>query len=261
MPRLRLPESSYGLLALFAALAALEVVARAELISSSQFPPVSEMFRAIGAELPSATFWSDVARTVQGWGVGLVAAFTVAVPLGVLIGSNALVYRSLRVPIEFLRPIPSVALIPLVVLTLGTGLESKIFLVAFAAFWPLFMQTMYGVQDSDPLARDTARVFRVGPVARFALVTLAGAAPYVATGLRVASSIALVLAITTELLIGVDGLGRSISIAQQSGAVELTYALVVVTGILGWVLNSVFARVERRVLRWHSVHRRAEAKT
>ena len=61
--------------------------------------------------------------------------------------------------IEFLRPIPSVALIPLAVLIYGSGLESKVFLAAFAATWPLLMQTLYGVQDVDPVATDTARSF------------------------------------------------------------------------------------------------------
>ena len=65
-------------------------------------------------------------------------------------------------PIEFLRPIPSVALIPLAVLVYGTGLQSKVFLAAFAAFWPLFVQTLYGVQDVDPVVTDTARSFGLG---------------------------------------------------------------------------------------------------
>ena len=67
-------------------------------------------------------------------------------------------------PIEFLRPIPSAALIPLLVLTLGTNVKSEVFLAAFGAFWPLLVQTMYGVRDVDPVALDTARSFGVGPL-------------------------------------------------------------------------------------------------
>ena len=83
-----------------------------------------------------------------------------------IIGSSRWVYRAFRVPIEFLRPIPSVALIPLAVLIYGTGLESKVFLAAFASFWPLLIQTIYGVQDVDPVATDTARSFGLGRLAR-----------------------------------------------------------------------------------------------
>ena len=90
-----------------------------------------------------------------------------------LVGSSRLAYRALRVPIEFLRPIPSVALIPLAVLVYGTGLESKVFLAAFASFWPLFMQTLYGVQDVDPVATDTARSFGLGRLERLWRITAA----------------------------------------------------------------------------------------
>ena len=86
-------------------------------------------------------------------------------PAGILIGSSRWAYRALRVPIEFLRPIPSVALIPLAVLVYGTGLQSKVFLAAFASFWPMLIQTIYGVQDVDPVATDTARSFGLGRVA------------------------------------------------------------------------------------------------
>ena len=92
--------------------------------------------------------------------IGLGLAVALGVPAGILIGSSRWAYRALRVPIEFLRPIPSVALIPLAVLVYGTGLESKVFLATFACFWPMLIQTIYGVQDVDPVATDTARAVR-----------------------------------------------------------------------------------------------------
>ena len=257
--RLSPPERSYGALGVVGTVAALELLTRGEVVASRHFPPPSATFRTLGGLLDSAEFWGDVGSTLQGWGAGLALAFAIAVPLGVTIGSSAVLYRALRVPIEFLRPIPSVALIPLVILVYGSGFESKLFLVVFGASWPLLIQTIYGMQDADPLALDTARAFGLGPVARFARVTLPGAAPYIATGLRISSSVALVLAVTAELVIGADGLGRSISLAQESAAVELMFALVVVTGIVGWLLSSAVAGAERRVLHWHTAHRRLEA--
>jgi ABC-type nitrate/sulfonate/bicarbonate transport system permease component len=239
-------------------LAALELAARTELIASRHFPPVSDIFRALRKELGTATLWTDLGNTLQGWGVGLALALAIAVPLGLLIGSSPVLYRALRVPIEFLRPIPSVALIPLVVLVYGTGLESKVFLVVFACIWPLLIQTVYGVQDADPVAIDTARAFGVGRAGRFARVMLPGALPYIATGVRIASSKALILAVVAELVIGADGLGRAINLAQEGGAVEVMYALIVVIGMVGWGLNSVLALGERRILHWHSSRRPIE---
>ena len=237
----------------------LELLTRAEVIPSRHFPPPTETFRTLAGELDAARLWSDIGGTLEGWAIGLALAVAVAVPLGIAVGSSALLYRSLRVPIEFLRPIPSVALIPLVVLTLGTQLDSKIFLVFFASLWPLLIQTIYGMQDADPVALDTAKAFRLRRRERLVGVTLPGAVPYIATGLRISSSVALVLAVTAELVIGIEGLGSSIGLAGTAGAVELMYALIVVTGVLGWILNSVFARAERRILHWHPSARRVEA--
>lgn len=258
-PSRRLPDWSYGWIGVLCLVATLELLTRAELLPSRHFPPPSETFLALAGELDDAKLWSDVGSTLEGWAIGLALAIAVAVPLGIAVGSSALLYRSLRFPIEFLRPIPSVALIPLVVLTLGTQLDSKIFLVFFASLWPLLIQTMYGIQDADPVALDTARAFRLGRSERLVGVTLPGAVPYIATGLRISSSVALILAVTAELVVGMEGLGQAINLAGTGGAVELMYALILVTGVVGWSLNGVFLRVERRVLHWHPSTRSVEA--
>ena len=100
-------------------------------------------------------------------------------------------------------------------------------------------------------AEQTARSYGLGAWARIRYVTWPTALPYVITGARLAASIALVLAITAELFIGVSGLGQRIGVAQSSGAEPLLYALVVVTGVLGVVVNLGARAAERRLLRWH----------
>jgi len=232
-----------------------ELLTRTEVISSRHFPPPTEMFAALADEVTTADFWAAVGNTMQGWAVGLAVACAIAIPAGIVIGSSALLYRSLRGVIEFLRPIPSVALIPLAVLIWGSGLESKVFLAAFAATWPLLMQTLYGVQDVDPVATDTARSFGFGRGQRLLYVTLPSAVPYIATGVRISAAVALILAVTAELVIGAPGLGREINIARQSEAVDIMYALIAVTGLLGWGMNILFTRIERRVLHWHPSQR------
>jgi ABC-type nitrate/sulfonate/bicarbonate transport system permease component len=106
---------------------------------------------------------------------------------------------------------------------------------------------------------DTARSFRIRRRDRVLRVTLMGAVPYIATGLRISSATALILAVTGELIIGSPGLGRAINLAEQGGAIKDMYALIATTGLLGWGLNSLFALAERRVLRWHPAHRGAAA--
>ena len=255
----RARDAAPPLVAVAVALGLWELLARAGVLSATSFPPMSETIATLFEQLGTGDFWSAVANTLQGWALGLGIALVLAVPAGILVGSSRLLYRAVRVPVEFLRPVPSVALIPLAVLVYGTGLQSKVFLATFASFWPLFIQTLYGMQDVDPVVTDTARSFGLGRLERMWRITLPSAVPYIATGVRISSAVALILAVTAELVIGSAGLGRSISIAQSGGAIELMYALIIATGMLGWALNLLATRGERRVLHWHPSQRELPA--
>jgi ABC-type nitrate/sulfonate/bicarbonate transport system permease component len=258
-PALRVPDwllpwaSVVGVLVLF------DVLPRIGILPRDHFPPISETLGTLVEQLGEADFWEAVGNTLQGWALGLAIAAALAIPIGIVIGSSRMLYRAVRGLIEFLRPIPSVALIPLAILIYGTGLQSKVFLAAFAAFWQLLVATLYGVQDVDPVATDTARSFRFSRAQRLFRVTLPSAVPYIATGLRIASAVSLILTVTAELVIGSAGLGRSINLARSGGNEELMYALILTTGVLGVLLNWIFMRAERRVLRWHPSQRPREA--
>jgi ABC-type nitrate/sulfonate/bicarbonate transport system permease component len=236
-------------------LALWELVVRAGLIPETSIPPATSAVGELFTQLTESTLWKAVGNTLQGWAIGLGLAVLLGVPAGILIGSSRWAYRALRVPIEFLRPIPSVALIPLAVLVYGTGLQSKVFLATFASFWPLLIQTIYGVQDVDPVATDTARAFQLGRFERLWRITVPSAVPYIATGIRIASAVALILCVTAELVIGSAGLGREINSASSGGNVNLMYAMIIATGLLGWLLNIAATMVERRVLHWHPSQR------
>jgi ABC-type nitrate/sulfonate/bicarbonate transport system permease component len=242
-------------------LALFELLPRIGLLPEDHFPPISQSLSRLGEELGTAGFWEAVGYTLEGWALGLGIAAALAIPLGILIGSSRLLYRAMRAPIEFLRPIPSVALIPLAILVYGTGMQSKVFLAAFACFWQLIVATLYGVQDVDPVATDTARSFGFSRLRRLFRVTLPSAVPYIATGLRVASAVSLILTITAELVIGAPGLGQEINLARSGGNVELMYGLILATGILGLLLNLIFVRAERHFLRWHPSQRMAKEAT
>ena len=236
-------------------LALWEAVVRAGLIPETSIPPATSAIGELASQVSQAAMWKAVGNTLEGWVIGLGLAVLLGVPAGILIGSSRWAYRALRVPIEFLRPIPSVALIPLAVLVYGTGLQSKVFLATFASFWPMLIQTIYGVQDVDPVATDTARAFQLGRFERLWRITVPSALPYIATGIRIASAVALILCVTAELVIGSAGLGREINSASSGGNVDLMYAMIIATGLLGWLLNIAATMVERRVLHWHPSQR------
>lgn len=246
-------------LAVAGVLALWQLLVGTGVLNEDHVPTMTATVAELAGLLGDSAFWSAVGGTLQGWALGLGIAAALAVPLGILIGSSPLAYRSLRFVVEFLRPIPSVALVPLAVLIYGVGLESKVFLAAFASFWPLFVQTLYGVRDVDPVATDTARSFGLGRLERLWRIKLPSAVPYIATGLRISSAVALILAVTAEIVIGSAGLGRSINVARQGGAIELMYALIITTGLLGWVLNVLTSQAERRVLHWHPSQRAVTA--
>lgn len=249
------PQSVLGLVGLLSLLVLGEALPRAGLVPRRFFPTSSDIIEALGAEVRQAAFWTALLDTVQGWALGLLIAAVAGIVLGVVIGSSRLLRDVTASTIEFLRPIPSVALIPLAVLLFGTQIESKLLLVVYAAFWQILIQVLYGVQDVDPVAQDTARSYRLSPWARVRHVTWPTALPYVMTGLRLAAAVALILAVTAELVIGNPGIGQRLAVAQSSGAVPTAYALVVVTGLLGVVVNVGFRAVERRALSWHPSQR------
>src|SRR4029453_11372080 len=210
----------------------------------------------LAAERGEPAFWRALGDTIQGWAVGLALAVGAGVGLGLLLGSVPALRAATSSTIEFLRPIPSVALIPLAVLLFGTDLRSKLLLVVYASFWQVLVQVLHGVQDVDPGGRDTAHSYGLGRWGRVRHVVWPTALPYAMTGFRLAAAVALILAITAELIIGSPGLGREIAVAQTSGAVPAMYALVVVAGLLGGGVHLAARALERRVLVWHPSTRR-----
>ncbi|MDX2376373.1 ABC transporter permease subunit [Microbacterium sp. LRZ72] len=196
-------------------------------------------------------FWRDVGRTMTAWFIGLLIATVAAVVLGTIIGLVPFLRRATHTTVEFLRPIPSVALIPLAVLVYGIQLPAALVIIVFASFWQLFVQVLYGVADVDAVARDTARSYGLPAGSRIKDLVLPTALPYIMTGLRLAAAVALILAITAEMVIGTPGLGRSIVFAQSAGDWVGVYSLVIVAGLLGLVVNLIFRFIERRSLSWH----------
>lgn len=247
----RRSDALLGLLGLAGLVALVEVLPHTGLVSADYLPPSSDIGGALVDELAESGFWVALRETLVAWAIGLAVAVGAGVVVGVVIGSVPFLRAFTASTIEFLRPIPSVALIPLAVILYGTELGSSLLLIVYASFWQVLIQVIYGVQDVDPVAEDTARSYRLGVGARIRYLLWPTALPYVMTGVRLAAAVALILAITVELIIGAPGLGSRIQVAQTSNAIPDMYALVVVCGILGVLINVAARAVERWVLGWH----------
>jgi ABC-type nitrate/sulfonate/bicarbonate transport system permease component len=234
-----------------------EAVSRTEVLTSSdQLPPATVAIGELVDLLGQSSFWIAVRQTLAGAGIGLGLAVAFAIPLGLLVGSSTMVWRALRPSIEFLRPVPGVALIPVAILLWGQSTQSDVALVAFGTTWLMLVQTIYGARATDELTLQTARSFGVGPLGRVRWVLLPSALPYIATGLRICSAAALIVAVTAELVIGTPGIGNLLGEAQRGVQYERMYGLVLAAGLLGIAVHLLFVSLERRFLKWHESQRR-----
>jgi ABC-type nitrate/sulfonate/bicarbonate transport system permease component len=239
-----------GLAGILGFLLTWELVPRAGIIEARFLPPASDVLGALLRASGLTAFWVSVGETMLAWFLGLLIAVIAAVVLGFLIGSSAFLTRATSSTVEFLRPIPSVALIPLAVLMFGVKIESSLMLIIYASFWQVFIQVLYGVADIDMVANNTAKSYGLGRMARIRYVVFPTALPYLMTGVRLAAAVA--LAITAELIIGSPGLGREIALAQSGGAISGMYALVLATGLIGVLINVLMRFIEKKALSWHS---------
>lgn len=232
----------------------LEVLPAAGVVNPLYFPPLHEWITAIGklAADPSGAFWSALGSTVLGWLIGLAVATVGGVVLGVVIASIPIVDRLLSSTIEFLRPIPSVALVPLAAILFGVSMNATLVLVIYASLWPILIQVVYGVRDVDRVGLDTAKTYRLGGLRTVLRIVTPSMLPYLVIGIRLSASIALVLEITGELVIGSPGLGKTILLAQSSANYAALYGLVLVTALLGVLINVGTRAAEKRVLFWHA---------
>ena len=251
----RLLHGLHGLAGLAGLLVLLEAVPRLGLVDERFVPPASTILRTLAGQLVTARLWTALGETMRGWALGLALAFFLAVVLGVVIGTVPGLRAATNSTVEFLRPIPSVALVPLATLMFGASLGSTLLLVVYASFWQVLVQVLYGVAAVDPVADDTARSYGLSAWSRVRHLVWPTALPYVMTGLRLAAAVAFILAVTAELVIGSPGLGQQIAVAQSSGAVSTVYALIVVAGLVGIAVNAAVRVLERRVLAWHPAMR------
>ncbi len=152
--------------------------------------------------------------------------------------------------IELLRPMPSVAIIPVAILLLGIGDGMIVSVTVYASLWPILINTIDGVRNIDPTLIDTGRTFGLSRWRILWQIILPGASPYIVTGLRIGLSIALILVTTAEMIAGSNGLGFFILDEERAMNSANMYAGIVVVALLGYALNRLFLMIESRAMKW-----------
>jgi ABC-type nitrate/sulfonate/bicarbonate transport system permease component len=224
------------------------------------FPPPSDILhRAVTLWLsgpPSRLFLSgsvfqdvipSLLRLLGGWAL----AVLVGVPLGILIGRSRNLSEFFNPALQFLRAIPGPALIPVFIILLGTESTMRVTLIAFGCVWPILLNTIEGTRTVDPVQLDTVKAFRIPRHARLWRIVLPAAMPKIFAGMRVSLSLAVILMVVSELVASTSGIGYRIQNAQIMFLLTDMWCGIVLLALIGYTLNWLFLKVEKRVLAWH----------
>jgi NitT/TauT family transport system permease protein len=248
-----------GVLGAAGLLALAEVAGRTGLLDPEVLPLASTVLGKVFTLPTESEFLTAVWTSLMIWATGIAIATAIAIPIGGLIGVVPLVDRLTRPVLELLRPIPPVAVIPLALISLGSTTRTSITVVAFAASWPVLIHTVQGMRDADPVAVETLHTFGFGRLAVLRHVVLPSAAPFIATGVRVAAGIALIVTVTSELFAGGgEGIGTwLLSTGAAGGETSVILAAVAWAGLLGLTADALLSAAARRLFHWHPSFRTA----
>ena len=220
-------------------------------ISSLSVPRMSEILVTWWRLILSGELLRELGDSLWRMFVGYFFGVSLGVLLGLLMGYFRLFYNLLEPITEVLRPIPSPAYLPIVILFLGIDDEMKIFMIAFASLFPVLINTYSGVRSVDPIQLQTARTFGVAGRKLVWQVVLPAASPYIFAGMRVSLAVALIVMVISEMVAASSGIGYFILSAQRGFKIREMFAGVLTLAVVGYVLNRLFVAIENRVLAWH----------
>lgn len=248
--RRRSSDLTLGLATLALLTVLVEVLARTGLINAVLVPPPSIVARRIATIIGSGSFVEPMAHTLYLLGIAYAIGCLLAIGVGLLMGRFRVVHGLLEPLVEVLRPLPKPALLPPLILFLGLGDAMKLTVIALGVFFPVLINTIQGVRGTDPVMLDAARTFQHSRAAILWKVVLPSALPLILTGMRIALAIGLVLVVIAEMMAGTGGIGYLILDMQRSFRIPDMYAWSVILALLGFALNEVFERLERRATHW-----------
>jgi NitT/TauT family transport system permease protein len=202
----------------------------------------------------SATLLTHVLASASRVYGGFLLAAGLAVPLGLMIGRIELVRAMFEPTLQILRPVPVTAWLPLAMILFGIGPRSAFFLVFLGAFYPILVNTVFGVRSVDQRLFEAASMLGASNSAIFPKVVLPAALPSIFTGLRLGLGFAWVVIVVGEMTGVPTGLGAIIMEARQLSRTEIVIAGMVVIGIAGFLSDQIVQWAGRRLLRWSPEH-------
>lgn len=234
-------------MALPVALVALaEIGARTGGPSDSVAPP-SEVAGAFVEAMGDGSLLLATRDTLIAAFAGLAIGAGVGLALGILFGSARALDRLMQLTIELVRPIPSVAVIPIALVALGFGYRLEIAIVSFACVWPLLILSRAAVAGVEPRLMEVACALRLSPWQRTLKIVTPAAAPRIFVAFRLAAGVSLIVAVTVEIAVNPQGLGYEVMTAGQALRPELMLAYLVWIGVVGYSLNLALVMAQNRL--------------
>jgi len=185
-------------------------------------------------------------RMIEGWLLACLAGML----LGALIGTSAAARAWLQPMLEFIRPLPASAVIPIAIALFGLSPFMVLAVIAFGSTWPVLLATIHGFASVEPRLAEVARVLQMSRAAFVFKIGLPNALPDIFAGMRLSLTVSLILAVVCEMLASQDGLGTAILLASRSYRSADLFAGVILLGAIGFLSNALLQRAEKRVLRW-----------
>ncbi|MBI2148353.1 ABC transporter permease subunit [Candidatus Woesearchaeota archaeon] len=222
------------------------------LLSGSIFLPSSfEIGKGFVKLLDNIYFYSDIGATLIRMFLGLIISILIGIPLGLFFGYYGRIYLLFEFIIDFLRSIPPPTLFPLFMLIFGIGNVSKIAPVVFMCTFFILINTMYGVKNVKDIRLKTGKLFRLSKFSLVKNIIIPEALPYIAAGLRISISLSLILSIVFEMFVGTKyGIGQRIINFQLLYDIPEMYAMIIVAGLFGYIVNNVFVYYEKKTIHW-----------
>lgn len=233
-------------------LAIWQLLAAYEVISSLFFPPPSRTLAKLWLLMTQGDIWpptwATIVRMIYGWAAASVAG----VILGALITRSKIIHELIGPTLEFMRPMPASAFIPLAILAFGLTNQMSTAIIAFGSLWPVLLAAIQGFSTVHPRLYEVADALGMSQWQRFIKVSLPSALTDIVAGARVGLAIALILAVVTEMQASLPGLGQSILMAQRSFQTPELYASVIMLGCVGFLASTLLQWCERLVIPWRA---------
>ena len=189
---------------------------------------------------------------------GLAIAAAIGVSLGIALGRSPAVTAYLSPLLQFARALPVVTMAPVFFALFKLGTQMEVATIVFGTIWPILLNTIDGAASVDPLQLETARAFRMSRWQRVAWLIVPATLPRAFAGFRLSLSLSLILMVFAELVGSTNGIGYETGTATNSFDMTTLWSAIALLGILGYLLNELLGRAERRVLSWHTPHRERE---